>query len=200
MFEKGVSYSGINSAKCALSHIVNIPPCKVLSDHPLIAQYCKGLYNLRPPQPKLSFVWDVRIIFDYFTTQNYNIYLSDKLLRHKLLILLLLLGGQRMNTVHSFQVDKLLITSTSATFAPGHVLKHSRPGNKLIHLRMRLIQYKKKKSCALLKFFKNISSEDQQELITTQSSYLLHMANHIKLLLLTHSDAGLWFYFQGQIF
>ena len=89
----------------------------------------------------------MRIIFDYFTTQNDNIYLSDKLLSHKLLILLLLLGGQRMNTVHSFHVDKMLITSTSATFAPGHVLKHSRPGNKIDTFTYRA--YPVKKLCVI---------------------------------------------------
>ena len=131
MFNNNASYSTINCAKCALGNIINIPPYKVLSDHPLIAQYCKGQYNLRPPQPKLSIVWDVKIVFDYLTEQGSNVSLSDKTLSHKLLILLLLLGGQRMNTIASFQVDKLLINSSAPTFAPGHVLKHSRAGQKL---------------------------------------------------------------------
>ena len=36
-----------------------------------------------------------------------------------------------MNITVSFQVDKLLINSSAATFALGHVLKHSRAGLKL---------------------------------------------------------------------
>ena len=47
-----------------------------------------GLFNLRPPKPKLSFVWDVS--FRYFEQQGNNNSLSDKLLTQKLLIFLLL--------------------------------------------------------------------------------------------------------------
>ena len=40
IFDRGGAYSAINSAKCALSKLVNIPPYKQLNDHMIIAQYC----------------------------------------------------------------------------------------------------------------------------------------------------------------
>lgn len=131
LYDKGLSYSAINAAKSALSHIVFIPPYAKLSDHPLMAQYGKGVFNLRPPKPKLQFVWDVKIVFKYLEEKGTNKELSDKLLSQKLLILLLLLGGQRMNTILSFDIDNMFINTECATFIPSTVLKHSTQGRKL---------------------------------------------------------------------
>ena len=55
----------------------------------------KEVFNLRSLFPKLSFVWYVQIMFDYFIQPRVNVQLSDKHLSLKLLILLLLLGGKR---------------------------------------------------------------------------------------------------------
>ena len=49
----------------------------------------------------------------------------------KLLILPLLLGGQPLNSVFHFTIDRMIIHSTSVTFLPEHVLKHSKLGRKL---------------------------------------------------------------------
>ena len=107
LYDQGLSYSAINSAKSALSHIILIPPHTKLSDHLLISQYDKGVFNLRPPRPKLQFVWDVEIVFSYLEEKGSNNILPDKILSQKLLILLLLLGGQRMNTVFNFEVNNV---------------------------------------------------------------------------------------------
>ena len=53
----------------------------------------KGIYNLNPPKPKLTFVWDVSIMFKYFKNMGDNTKLTDKLLSQKLIMLLLLFGG-----------------------------------------------------------------------------------------------------------
>ena len=42
-----------------------------------------GVFNLRLPKPKLSFVWDVDILFRYFEQQDGNNLLSDKLQTQK---------------------------------------------------------------------------------------------------------------------
>ena len=61
MFDKGHAYSTINSARCAIATIVDIPPWNSLNNHQKIDKYLTGVFNLRPPKPKLSFVWDVNI-------------------------------------------------------------------------------------------------------------------------------------------
>ena len=96
-----------------------------------MSQYGKGAFNLRPPRPKLQFVWDVRIVFSYLEGKGLNNILPDKILSQKLLILLLLLGRQRMNTVFNFEVDNMFINTECAIYFPNKVLKHSKPGRKL---------------------------------------------------------------------
>ena len=69
-------------------------------------------------------------MFEYFRNLGDNSQISDKHLSQKLLILLLL-GGQRLNYVFHFTIDRMIISSSSVTFSPEHVLKHSKPGRKL---------------------------------------------------------------------
>ena len=102
-----------------------------IPQHPSVIKYFKGSLNLRPPLPKLSFVWDVQIILEYFRSLGDNCQISEKHLSQKLLILLLLLEGQRLNSAFHFTIDRMIISSTSVTLSPEHVLKHSKPGRKL---------------------------------------------------------------------
>ena len=74
---------------------------------------------------------DVKIVFNYLEEKSLNKNLPDKILSQKLLILLLLLDGQRMNTVFNFKVDNMLINTECAIFSPNKVLKHSKPERKL---------------------------------------------------------------------
>ena len=125
------SFSVINTAKLAISHHLSFPPYKHLSDHPLLDKFFKGLFNINPPKPKMSFVWDVSIVFKHFNSLESNDKLPDRELSQKLSMLLLLLGAQRVNTIYNFTVDRMVVTDTAATFAPDSVLKHSRKGRKL---------------------------------------------------------------------
>ena len=75
---------------------------------------------------KLSFVWDVQIMFEYFRSPGDNRQISDKHLSQKHLILLLLPGRQRLNSVFHFTIDRMIISSASVTLSPEHVLKRSK--------------------------------------------------------------------------
>ena len=70
-------------------------------------------------------------MFKYFRSLGDNSQTSDKHLSQKLLILLLLLGGQCLNSVFHLKIDRMIISNTNVTFSPEHVLKHSKPGRKL---------------------------------------------------------------------
>lgn len=128
MFDKGCAYSTINSAKCAIATIVFIPPYTSINKHPLVKKYMSGIYNLNPPKPKLSFVWDVDILFRYFEQQGDNTSLPFDILTQKLLTLLLLLGAHRLSTIELFSVDYMILNDLSVTFSPTGVLKQSRNG------------------------------------------------------------------------
>ena len=120
LHDQGLS-SAINSAKSAISHIILIP---LSSDHPLMSQYGKGVFNLRFPRLKLQFAWDIKIVFSYLEEKGLNNILPNKIVTQKLLSLLLLLGGQRMNTAFNFEVDNMFINTECAIFSPNKVFKH----------------------------------------------------------------------------
>ena len=113
-------------------------------------------------------------MFDYFNHKGENDQLSDKSLTQKLLILLLLSEGQRMNTVYFFTVDRITVTNIGVKFSANHVLKHSKPEKKLDSLHHRA--YHNKKSCAvdcLREYLKCRNTKVQ----TDTKLYLKHMAN-----------------------
>ena len=147
MYNSGASYSVLNSSKSVLSQTVLLPLYSSILEHPQITKYFKGVYNLRPPTQKITFAWDVKILFDYFNPKGENDQLSDKSLTQKLLILFLLLRGQRMNTVYFFTVDRMKVTDIGVTFSPNHVLKHSKPGKKLDSFHYRA--YHNKRFCVV---------------------------------------------------
>ena len=82
------------------------------------------IFNLRPPKPKLSFVWDVDILFRYIEQYKDNC-LSDIILTWKLIILLILLGAHRLSTIKLFSINNMVLNDLSVTFMPIEVLKHS---------------------------------------------------------------------------
>ena len=78
LYDSGTSYSVLNSSKSALSHTVFLPPHASILEYPQIIKYFKGVYNLRPPTQEITFVRDVKILFDYFNHNGGNGQLSDK--------------------------------------------------------------------------------------------------------------------------
>ena len=90
-----------------------------------------GFFNLRPPKTKLNFVWDEDTLFRYFEQQGDSNSLLDKLLTQNLLILLLLLGAQRISTDKLFSKSNMVLNDLSVTFIPTEVLKHSRKSKAL---------------------------------------------------------------------
>ena len=71
------------------------------------------------------------ILFRYLEQQGVNNSLSDKLLTQKLLILLPLLGTDRISTAKLFSESNMVLNDLSVTFVPTEVLKHSRKGKPL---------------------------------------------------------------------
>ena len=95
--------------------VLFLPPYSSILEDPQIIKNFKGVYNVRPPSQKIVFFWDVNILFDYFYYKGENDQLSDQSLTQKLLILLLKLGGQKMNTVYFFTVDRMTVTDIELT-------------------------------------------------------------------------------------
>ena len=138
-----------------------------MNKHPLIDKYMTGIFNLRPPKPKLSFVWDVDILFRYFEQQVDNCLLSDVILTQKLIILLLLLGAHSLSTINLFCINNMVLNYLLVTFIPTEVLKHFRKSKPLDKFEYRT--YENKTLCDIAFFRCN-----KHEGLTTDQLIIFH--------------------------
>ena len=97
----------------------------------------KGIFQEKPPRPKYTEIWDVFIVLSYFQSLSPVDKLPMKELTLKLLVLLLLVSGQRGQTVHLLSIDHMVSVNNYYTFQIVDHLKQSRPGvkNPLVELR-----------------------------------------------------------------
>ena len=94
LYNQGLTYSTINTARSALSLILNIEGPHPFGSHPLVSRFLKGIYETRKPQPKYKTILDVAIELKHLKTREPLEELSLKDLTLKLLLLLLLATGQ----------------------------------------------------------------------------------------------------------
>ena len=71
LFNQGVSHSVLVSRKIAVAHVLRMK-YQHIPQHMSVIKYFKGSFNLKPPLPKLSFVWDVEIMLEYFRNLGDN--------------------------------------------------------------------------------------------------------------------------------
>ena len=64
LFNQGVSHSVLIAIKSAVAHVLRMK-YKHMPQHPSVIKYIKGLFKLRHPLTKLSFIWNVQVMFEY---------------------------------------------------------------------------------------------------------------------------------------
>jgi len=90
----------------------------------------KGIFQEKPPRPKYTEIWDVSIVLSYLQSLSPVEKLSLKELTLKLVVLILLVSGQRGQTVHLLNIDHMVSVNSCYTFQIVDHLKQSRPGVK----------------------------------------------------------------------
>ncbi|CAG5109264.1 Protein of unknown function [Cotesia congregata] len=93
-FNRDASYGSINSYKSALSLLLG---AEVRQDA-RIKRFCKSIANIRPPKRKYNGTWDPDVVLKLLNQWPENGDLSLKRLSFKLVILLALTTGHRMQT------------------------------------------------------------------------------------------------------
>ena len=66
MFEKGDSYSAINTARSALSTILCNNDGLTIGKFHSVKRLMKGIFELKPPMPRYQNIWDANLVLDYF--------------------------------------------------------------------------------------------------------------------------------------
>ena len=129
LYEMGLGYSGVASARSALGNFIHIPGCSKLAEHPLIQGLLKGIGNVRPPQPRYTMIWDSSTLIRYLATLA-NDDLDFQGICHKTAALLTILSGQRVSTIQKFTVSHLELSDELAVFNMVGYLKQSKPSRK----------------------------------------------------------------------
>ena len=94
IFNTGAAHSTVNCYRSAISLLVGPD----IAEDERMKRFFKGLSMLRPSKPKYDSTWDPKIVLDFFTTLPKSEDLSLKQLTMKLICLLALVTGHRMQT------------------------------------------------------------------------------------------------------
>ena len=123
-YDHGLTYSAINTARSALSSYI------VLEDgtHRLVSRLLKGIFQSNPLSPRYSETWDVSVVLHYLQGLSPVGTLTLKELTLKLVTLILLVSGQRGQTVHLLNLSNMRVSVDSYTFLFSKLLKQTRPG------------------------------------------------------------------------
>ena len=123
-YESGAQYGSLNSMRSALSLLCN----NSLTDNVTINRFLKGIFRLRPAQPKYSNTWDVDIVLIELEKWSSLESLTLERLTFKLVMLLALSTGFRVQSLSLLKLDGICIKETGIELRIYDLVKTSRPG------------------------------------------------------------------------
>ena len=138
LYNKGLSYSSLNTARSALSTIVKIEGGD-FGTNPVVTRFMKGVFETRLPTPKDNSIWDVSTVLKHLTKYSPNGTLSLKDLTFKVLMLLLLVLGQQGQSIHLLDLQHMKMQDDLCSFDVLQHIKTSRPGAP--HTRIEIARY-----------------------------------------------------------
>ncbi len=128
LFENGLGYSAINTARSALSIILPNFGLESVGNHRLVKRLLRGVFLQRPALPKYLVTWDVSRVLKYLKTLEPIATISLKLLTMKLTMLIALLSGQRIQTIHLIDIGNIEFRESVVIIRITDLVKQTRPG------------------------------------------------------------------------
>ena len=127
VYKNGCLYSGICTARSALSSVIMIEVYDKLSSHLLVTKFVEGIFNKHPTHPKYDNVWDITILLTDYDNIPPNSELDFKYLCKKLVILILILGARREQALTSITVKNVVLGHYKVILLANKTMKHSAP-------------------------------------------------------------------------
>ena len=122
-----MAYRTIAVYKACISRLHDPIEGRQLGNLPLVSRFMKGIFELRPPQPKLCSIWPVSKVLSHVAGLEPLEGLSLKDLTLKLTILLALTSAARAHELAALNLTSALIKQDACEFTiPIHV-KNARP-------------------------------------------------------------------------
>ena len=81
-------------------------------EHPLVARFLKGVFELKPSLPRYAFVWDVGTVLRYMQSMTPMTDMTLAMLTKKLTTLLALVTALRWQTLTSSESDIAFVQET----------------------------------------------------------------------------------------
>lgn len=129
LYEAGLGYNAINTARCALSQVVYIRKSCTIGAHPWVVRFMKAVYNLRPPVPRYSQTWDVDVLLRKVGSLSPVSSLSLKKLTLKTVTLVAIILAARAQTLSVLSLTNMTKQTSAYLFTVGKTdLKQSRQG------------------------------------------------------------------------
>ncbi|CAB4029869.1 Hypothetical predicted protein, partial [Paramuricea clavata] len=128
-YKEGKAYRSINVYRSALSAVLALIDSWKVGSHPLVSQLLRGIFNLRPPQPKYSHTWKVSQLLGYIKSLGPNENLSLKNLSFKLVTLLGLTAPDRSSDLAKRDLRWRTFHPEGVSFSLSGLSKTSKPGD-----------------------------------------------------------------------
>lgn len=123
-FNEGLSYSSLNTIRSAISLVLG--PHIGTDDR--LSRFFRGIFKLRPKNPKYEIVWDPSIVLNYLSKLFPNETLSLELISKKLVTLLALTTGHRIQTLSLINIDNISYNEDNINIKIPDMIKTSAPG------------------------------------------------------------------------
>lgn len=119
-FKKGASYGTLNSFRSALSLIIG----KDICNNDTICRFFKGVFKMKPSFPKYHSTWDPNIVLEFLSKISNESAPLD-LLSKKLVTLLALSTGQRVQTISVIDLSSIFYQNTYIAITINDIIKTS---------------------------------------------------------------------------
>lgn len=123
-FNSGASYGTLNSFRSALSLLMG--PKVGMDDR--IKRFFRGVFRTRPMKPKYSTTWDPGTVLSLLSSWFPNDLLSIERITKKLVTLLALTTGHRIQTLSFIKLNNIVYTDSGITINISDLIKTSRHG------------------------------------------------------------------------
>eukprot|EP00794_Sanderia_malayensis_P013521 gene13521-14933_t len=132
----GIGYSCINTARSALSLLLQPRDGLTFGNQPLVRQFMTGIFKLRPALPKYTQTYDVKVVLEYLKTIQTSIETSLQKLSMKLVTSLCLLSAQRNQSLATLDINYMDLNDSYCHFYIPVILKTTKPGRHLRPLQL----------------------------------------------------------------
>lgn len=124
-YDEKLSYSSLNTARSAVSQAFSLKELSSLGSHPLVVQFMKGVFNMKPRLPRTTVTWDTGIVLRFLQRWHPAKILSLYQLSVKVVLLCLLITGQRGQTIWSLDLRNITWKKDCVKIRLGEILKTS---------------------------------------------------------------------------